>query len=74
MCIFRCLYKLKTFSHESREYQHDLNELFFLQKMKGKDSFSFCCSSLNDISQYLKEKKLGFTAGRTLILHALVCA
>ena len=43
-------------------------KFIFLQKMKGKDNFSF---SLNDISLYLKQKKLGFTTGRCLILFAL---
>ncbi len=31
--------------------------VFFFQKMRGKDNFSFCGSSLNDISLYLKQKK-----------------
>ncbi len=44
------------------------------QKMKGDDNFSFCGSSLNDISLHLKQIKLGFTAGRYLILYALVRA
>ncbi len=42
--------------------------------MKGKDIFSFCDPSLNDISLYLKQKKLGFAAGRCLILYALARA
>ncbi len=42
--------------------------------MKGKDNFSFNGSSLKDISLYLKQKKLGFTAGRCLILYALARA
>ena len=59
LCISLDVYfSFKTFSHKSHEYQHDLNEnLFFFQKMKGKDNFSFCGSSLNDISLYLKQKK-----------------
>ncbi len=37
---------------------NDFNEKkFYLQKMKGKDNFSFCVFSLNDINQYLKQKK-----------------
>ncbi len=32
MCIFRCLFYLKTFSHNSQDYQHDLNENFFFPK------------------------------------------
>ncbi len=42
--------------------------------MKGKDNFSFCNSSFKDIKLYLKQKKLGFTAERCLILYALVRA
>ena len=30
---------------------------FFPQKMIGEDNFSFYCSSLNEISLYLKQKK-----------------
>ncbi len=46
----------------------------FLQKMKGEDNFFFRSSSLNDICLYLKQKKLGFTAGRCLSLYALARA
>ncbi len=61
-----CLLYLKTFSNNIHEYQHDLDkeEKNFLQKCKGKVNFSFRGSSLNDISLYSKQKKLGFTAGR----------
>ncbi len=49
-------------------------KIYFFQKMKGKDKFSFCSSSLNDISLYLKQNKLGFTVGRCFLLYALVRA
>ena len=39
-----------------------------------KGDYARSSSSLNDISLYLKQKKLGFTAGRCLILYALVRA
>ncbi len=34
--------------------KENLNEIFFYQKMKDKDNFSYCGSSLNDICLYLK--------------------
>ncbi len=42
--------------------------------MKGEDNFFLRSSSLNDISIHLKQKKLGFIAGRCLILYALARA
>ncbi len=42
--------------------------------MKGKDNFYFCGSPFKDISLYLKQKMLGFTAGRCSILYDLVRA
>ncbi len=42
--------------------------------MKGEDNFFLGDSSLNDICLYLKQKKLGFTTGKLLILYALARA
>ncbi len=42
---------VKKHFHIYHKNINDLNEnLFFSKKMKGKDNFSFCGSSLNDIS------------------------
>ena len=71
MCILKYPLWLQTFSQKSHEYQHDFNEKKF-QKFKGEDNFFLRSSSLNDICLYLNKKKLGFTAGRCLILYALV--
>ena len=79
---FYPFYHLKNYvsiynSFQDRDHKNinDLKEnYFFFQKIKGKDNFSFCGSSLNDNSLYLKQKKLGFTAGGCLILYALARA
>ena len=42
--------------------------------MKREDNFFFHSSSLKNICLYLEQKKLGFTAGRCLILYALARA
>ena len=42
--------------------------------MKGEDNFFLRSSSLNAICLYIKPKKVGFTAGRCLILYALARA
>ena len=51
------------FLEKNNSYLNRVETIFFLRS-----------SSLNVICLYLKQKKLGFTAGRCLILHALARA